>query len=234
LYLVNCFPNPYVEDPAAASEGIVDLRLRRLFAEHRAWLSCDVMGGVDHDTPDEVVREQYRQIAKLLIEFFDDNCLLIFVPELDRGYPVNDETEQALRSDDPLAALQGSLTVPIIPVADDDPALVAAVAEARQSWPRFVAAYEQQAGRNFGVKAPVTHSGNTEFIWLTVTALEGDRVFGELANDPGNLGPLKLGSKVSVPVADLNDWCYLDAQGKIQGAYTVAAVMEASRRQRKG
>jgi uncharacterized protein YegJ (DUF2314 family) len=44
---------------------------------------------------------------------------------------------------------------------------------------------------------------------------------------------LKLGSKVSVPVADLNDWCYLDSQGNLVGAFTVEAVKQAAQRRRK-
>jgi uncharacterized protein YegJ (DUF2314 family) len=110
--------------------------------------------------------------------------------------------------------------------------MVQAVAQARSEWPRFVAAFEARAGRNFAVKAPITHADNTEFIWIEVTALEGDRVYGELGNDPGNLGSLKFGSKVSVPLADLNDWCYMDEEGKLTGGFTVEAVQKAQRRKR--
>jgi uncharacterized protein YegJ (DUF2314 family) len=105
-----------------------------------------------------------------------------------------------------------------------------AVEQARQAWPQFVAAYEARNGQNFSVKAPVTHADHTEFIWISVTAIEGDRIYGELANDPGNLGSLKLGSKVSVPIADLNDWGYLDSQGQLTGGFTIKAVHTASRR----
>ena len=63
----------------------------------------------------------------------------------------------------------------------------------------------------------MTHAGNTEFIWITVTGIEGDRVYGTLGNDPGNLGSLKFGSKVSVLVADLNDWCYIGRRWQIHG-----------------
>jgi uncharacterized protein YegJ (DUF2314 family) len=79
----------------------------------------------------------------------------------------------------------------------------------------------------------VTRSGNTEFIWITVTAIEGETIYGELANDPGDLGPLKLGSKVTVPVADLNDWCYVDSAGKLNGGFTIEALQKASRRRKR-
>lgn len=228
MYLVNCIPNPYIEDPEAASESITDLRIRQSFREHRAWFSCDALG-VDGATTAKEICDWYRRLAKLFAELLDENCLLIYVPDTGLAYSINDETERALRSDDPLGALQETLTVPLISVPDDDPLMQEAVAKARRSWQQFVAAFEAAAGENFSIKAPVSHSGNTEFIWITVTAVEGNQVYGTLANEPANLGPLKVGSKVKVPLSDLNDWCFMDAQRALQGGFTLAAVHKASR-----
>lgn len=121
--------------------------------------------------------------------------------------------------------------MPVISVPEDDPGLQAAVKKARETWPRFIEAFEKSAGSGFAVKAPVNHGDRTEFIWISVTAIEGKRIYGVLANDPANLGPLKLGSKVQVALADLNDWCYIDPKDKLQGAFTQQAVQEAARRQ---
>jgi hypothetical protein len=53
-YLANALDMPYVNDPEAVSESIVDLRIRQLFSEHRAWLSFDALG-VNGKTPaDEI------------------------------------------------------------------------------------------------------------------------------------------------------------------------------------
>jgi uncharacterized protein YegJ (DUF2314 family) len=231
MFLINSFPKPYVEEPEKAASEIPDKRIRGLFEEHKAWFSCDALG-VDGTTLDDEVREWYRRLAKLFAELLDENCLLIFLPDTSRAYPINEDTEAALRTEDPVQALQDTLTVPIIEVADDDPLMQQAVGKAREKWPRFVAAYEAGAGENFSVKAPVTHSGNTEFIWISVTSVEGERVYGTLANDPGDLGPLKLGSKVSVPVAELNDWAYVDPKGNMTGGFTIEAVRQAARRGR--
>jgi uncharacterized protein YegJ (DUF2314 family) len=124
------------------------------------------------------------------------------------------------------------MTVPVIQVADDDPLMVAAVEKTRREWPKFLAAFEGRVGTNHAVKAPVAGGGNTEYIWIAVTAIEGGRIYGELANDPGNLGPLKLGSKVTVNVEDLNDWCYLDEKDNIVGGFTIEAVGKAARRKK--
>jgi uncharacterized protein YegJ (DUF2314 family) len=230
ICVVNSFPEPYA-DVEKTAEVMADMRIRALFRQHKAWYSCDAMGP-DGTTPEADVRDWYRRLGPLFAELLDENCLLIFLPDSEMAYSINDDTETALRSDDPVSALAETMTVPFIEVADDDPLMKQAVEAARRDWPRFVAAYEAKAGANFGVKAPVTHAANTEFIWIQVTAIEGDRVYGELGNDPANLGSLKLGSKVSVPVAELNDWRYIDPQGNLAGGFTVEAVQKAARRAR--
>jgi uncharacterized protein YegJ (DUF2314 family) len=232
MFLINSFPKPYVEDIEKTAASIADLRIRPLFLQHQGWFSCDAMG-VDGTTSDEDVQDWYRRLGALFAELLDENCLLIYLPDSGLAYPINEDTMLALGSQDPVRALQKTMSLPIIEVPDDDPLMEAATAKARQEWPRFVTAYEAKAGKNFSVKAPVTHAGNTEFIWITVTALEGDHVYGELGNDPASLGSLRFGSKVSVPVEDLNDWVYLDSQEKVVGGFTVAAVKKASRRTRK-
>jgi uncharacterized protein YegJ (DUF2314 family) len=229
MYLINSFPKPYTEDVEKAAESMSDLRLRSLFLEHKAWFSCDALG-VDHKTPDSEIQEWYQRLARLFVELLDENSLLIFLPDADLGFPINEDTERALRSSDPIGALRETATVPIIQVSEDDPRMKQAVAKARAQWPKFLAAFEAQAGKNFGVKAPVTYGENTEFIWLSVTAIEGEKIYGELGNDPHGLGPLRLGSKVSVPVAELNDWCYLDRNEKMVGGFTIEVVMKASQR----
>ncbi len=232
MFLINSFPRPYNDDVEKVAEGIADLRIRELFRQHQAWFSCDALG-VDGSTSDEECLDWYRRLGTLFAELLDDNCLLIFLPDSSLAFPINEDTETALRSENPVKALQETLTLPIVQVSDDDPLLKRAVEQARKEWPTFVAAYEASAGVNFAVKAPVTHAGNTEFIWITVTSLEGARVYGTLGNDPGNLGSLKFGSKVSVQVAELNDWCYLDPAGKLTGGFTIEAVQKAQRRGRK-
>lgn len=233
LALINSIPKPYVEDCEQAAQSIPDLRIRGLFLQHQAWFSCDALG-VDGTTPEAEVLDWYQRLGKLFAELLDDNCLLILLPDSERAYPINEETETALRSDDPVRMLQETLTVPVIAVSDDDPLMVEAVKKARAGWPEFVAAFEAREGENFMAKAPITRGENTEYIWIGVTTVEGERIYGELANEPANLGPLKLGSKVSVEVSELNDWCFIDRQGNPKGLFTVEAVKQAARRKPVG
>src|SRR5262249_51733928 len=101
MFLLNSFPRAHVDDPQKVAEGIADKRIRGLFAEHKAWFSCDAMG-IDGSTPEEEVGQWCRRLGKLFAELLDENCLLILVPDTDRAYPINEDTEAALRSDDPL------------------------------------------------------------------------------------------------------------------------------------
>jgi uncharacterized protein YegJ (DUF2314 family) len=229
MFLINSFPRPYTKDVEKAAQSIYDLRTRALFCEHNAWFSCDALG-VDGTTPEDECLDWYRRLGTLFAELLDDNSLLIFLPDSGLAFPINEDTEKALRSEAPVKALQETLTLPIIELSADDPLMKRAVERAREDWPKFVAAYETRAGENFSVKAPLTFKGNTEFIWISVTGLEGDLVLGELGNEPGNLGSLRLGSKVAVPVAELNDWCYVDPQGNLAGGFTIEVLQKAQRR----
>ncbi len=229
MFLINSFSKPYVEDVDQLAQQISDLRIRDLFLQHQAWFSCDAMG-VDGSTDEATVKDWYRRLGRLFAELLDERCLLILLPDSSAAFPINEDTEAALRSKDPVAALEKTLNVPVIAVSDDDPLMLQAVQKARDNWPKFLAAYEAKAGQDFAVKAPITRSQNTEFIWITVTAIEGDRIYGTLANDPNNLGKLKFGSKVSVTTGELNDWGYVDRDGKFVGGYTIEAVKRASRR----
>jgi uncharacterized protein YegJ (DUF2314 family) len=246
-FLIHSIPAPYTEDPEKEAEGIFgrpytdnpekeaevipEMRIRALFLKHRAWFSCDALD-VDAATSEEEVLDCYERLGKLFAELLDDKCLVIYVQDSGLWFLINENTQVALRSKDPVGALQRTSTVPIIEVSPDDPLMKQAVEKARQKWPTFVAAFEANAGQKFAVKAPITQAGNTEFIWIMVTSLEGDFVYGELGNDPGNLGRLKLGSKVSVRVTDVNDWGYIDSHGNLTGVFTREAMARAACRSR--
>jgi len=229
MFLLNAFPAPYVENPEQAAEDIPDLRLKTLFGEHRAWFSVDAFN-IEHDAPEETVRAAYRKLGPLFAEFIDERCRLIFLPDCNQLFPVNDETEAALRSDDPHAALIQTLPAPLVAISDNDPLMLEAQQTARRRFPEFVAMWEAKSGSDFMIKAPVDRNDVTEFIWINVTAIEGDRVYGTLGNEPFQLAGLALGSKVSVSAADLNDWGYVDSTGKLIGGFTIEAMQKALRR----
>lgn len=233
MYVIHSFPTPYDCTPEKTAEAIVDPRIRSLFVEHRAWFSCDAMG-IDTNASEAEARAAYRQVARLFSELIDDNCILVFLPECNLIYPVNDKTLDALGADDPVEAMAETATVPMVEIHDDDSLLLAAIAKARETWPAFVEAMDAGQGDNFAVKAPVSVGSKTEFIWISVTGTEGELIYGVLANQPVDLDQLKQGSRVSVPVKQLNDWIYISPEGKTIGGHTIEALNKVLARKRKG
>ncbi len=107
---------------------------------------------------------------------------------------VGDDTVAALRGDDLIAEVfERFPQVPVTPMPDD-PRVKAAEAEARRRLPEFVAAFRSGEGTDFGVNTRIVGPSRGEHIW--VDAIESGRIRGRLANDPVDLGDLKLGSPV--------------------------------------
>ena len=81
--------------------------IRDLFRQHQAWFSCDALG-VDGSTSEQECLDWYRRLGTLFAELLDDNCLLIFLPDTSQAFPINEDTETALRSENPVKAFAGN------------------------------------------------------------------------------------------------------------------------------
>ena len=201
-----------------------ELRLRTALSEHAAWLAVDLLDG-GHDF--KKASEAYPKIAKLVAELSGPDCVAVLCPETGFVSVYDDTVEDKLRSADPLQALADGGQIPVIGIADDDPRMAAAVAEARQRWPEFLSAFShRQPGQTFAIKAPVTKAGQTEFIWLQVSQIEGDNITGQLDNDPVN-PDLKCGDVVTIQLQDLNDWAFTDGD-KSTGFFTLKVIQEVA------
>lgn len=221
LLLVNCVPAPYIDRPEKAAEAVGELRLKKVIREHQAWMSVDLFGEYEG----EALAEGHRIIARLAAAFADDSCMALYQSRSGRLIPYAPELLEALRSPDPLAAL-GWEVAPVVQISEDDPRMKAAVEEARRRWPEFVQAFQHPAPNqsNFAVKLPITDGRNTEFIWVAVTSIQEDEILGDLANEPVDLGFMKLGDRVRGKLADLNDWAYLE-DGEMIGGFTSKVLM---------
>lgn len=228
MFVIHNHERTYFDEPDKVVEGIPNLRLRKIITDHQAWLSVDCMW-----TKDDVRAAQYPRIARAIAELADDSVLGLFQPEDSRLIPWDEGLEGRLRKATDLSEVFKSDLLPVVSVSDDDPRMIAAVAEARRRWPEFVAAFKvRQPGGVFSVKAPVTREDNREFIWLDVIGLEPEYIHGNLANDPVDLGGLKLGDQVEVPLSDLNDWAYAPREGdEPVGLFTVKVLTDAYKEQ---
>ena len=224
-FLVNNYSRPYIEDLEEVSEGIQELRLRQAVREHRAWLSVDRFGPANMSED-----ECFRWIGRLLAELIDTDCTAIFCPSNSRGCVYEPDLDEQLRGPDPLQIFEINQRPPVLEISENDPSMLRAVQEARERWPEFVAAFEgRSSGDVFSVKAPLSDGEATEFMWLSVGAIENNIVFGRLDNDPVSIGRIKSGDRVRVAVADLNDWLYTLGNQQ-HGGFTVAVLTKLYRK----
>lgn len=231
LFLVHHWARPYFDDPGAVADDFRELRRANAVREHGAWFSVDFVRA-SSALPDDKILDAIGRLLAEVAALDGAEILAVCHPSSRRIEPWEPELREKLASGDPLSVF-GNAQVPVIQVASDSPAMIAAVAEARRRWPEFLAAYQAAADKDpFSVKAPVTEGGRTEFIWINVKAIAGDDIHGFLANDPVALGDLKLGSFVTVRVSELNDWVCPDPAKPDHplGLFTVKAVSEAARR----
>ncbi|MES2791145.1 MAG: DUF2314 domain-containing protein [Planctomycetota bacterium] len=225
MFLVNNYPRPYIEDLEEVSEEIQELRLRQAFLDHRAWLSVDRFGPV---AMSEDV--SFHWIGRLIAELADTDCTAIFCPANSRGCVYETDLEEILRGPHPLQIFESNQRPPVLEISENDPLMLRAVEEARARWPEFVTAFEErQSGDVFSVKAPLSDGEATEFMWLSVGAIENDIIFGRLDNDPVSIGRIKSGDRVRVAVADLNDWLYTLGNQQ-HGGFTVAVLTRLYRK----
>lgn len=227
-FLINNYPRAYVEDVIRIGGEIAELRFRQAFLEHRAWLSVDRYGSSRMSDA-----EALHWIGRLTAELLDDDCTAIYCPTNSQGCVYEERLEDQLRSQNPLSIFEGQQRPPVIGIPDDDPEMQRAVQEARGRWPEFVSAFENRHDADiFSVKAPLGYGGCTEFMWLSVGAIENEIIYGRLDNDPVSLSKMKAGDRVRVPVAKLNDWLYI-AGDQQQGGFTVAILMAKQLRRDK-
>ncbi len=215
---------PYFDSPVAVAATLPELRLREAVARHRAWVSVECLhAGAAAGNP-------YGTVARLAAALLDGDCLALCVPARQRVYVYEDSVPGKLRGPDPLTALESGGLAPVVGVAPDDPRLLAAVREARRRWPEFVQAFEQrEAGQMFSVKVPVREGRQTEYMWLSVSALEHEMIYGRLDNEPVAMKRLHAGARLRVPVRDLNDWLFTRGDS-LTGGFTIEVLANNHKR----
>ncbi|MEM8983200.1 MAG: DUF2314 domain-containing protein [Pseudomonadota bacterium] len=118
-----------------------------------------------------------------------------------------------------------------LPVATDDPLMLAAIAQARRELGRFKAGLEETSKQAF-IKFPlISPGGDTEHIWGLVHALDGDEFVVSLANDPVE-DQGALGVHQHVASNALEDWMLVGATGDTEGGYTMGAMAAIYKRDR--
>lgn len=232
MYLIHNHDRPYWDELDEVVESIQELRLRKAVADHTAWLSVDLVSESEQSLSEA---DQYALIIKLINELADEDTLAIFRPGTMEINVWSEDLAARLEQPDAYEMFAEPDNVPVIPISGDDPHMRAAVATAKQRWPEFVQAFEQRSEgySDFCVKAKITVDEVTEYIWVDVIGMEPKYVHGNLANDPVDLGDLKLGSQVEFPIDDVQDWCYMKDDEPV-GLFSLEAIKKAQQAQQSG
>lgn len=225
LHLVHNHNHAYFDNPASIGNATGDLRIRQLLGENRGWMAVDLICARD-ETVDP--NEHYPRLALLIAELAGPDCQAIYQPDEGRFNHWDESLEAKLRQGDLSAVFNENVRLPVIEVSDDDPRMQAAVAEARSRWSEFESAFRAGSASHYSVKAPISVDDQTEFIWITVDAINNDEILGKLGNDPVNLGSLKMGTPVVVARSDVTDWVYI-RDNSPTGLFSLKALGEIQR-----
>ena len=218
VFLVNNVSRPYVADSAQMSLGIHELRLRMAIAEHRAWLSVEILHQ-QAATPDN-----YRIVGRVLAGLIGPECLALYHPPSGKLVPSRlDDAVVRLQSEDPISAVFGDTTyVPVILVENDD-RLRKAEVEARRRFPEFEDAFRIGAATDFSVKALISSGENAEHIWIEVEGITEAKIVGRIGNEPVRLDGLRLGSRIEIEKSQVEDWAFRRGDTPV-GMFTVPVI----------
>lgn len=116
-------------------------------------------------------------------------------------------------------------TDPVVRVEADDPLMVQAISEARDTVDEFVEALQTRAptDSDFSVKAPVRDGSEVEHFWLVEVSYQAGNFAGLIGNTPQAVTTVQEGQPYSISAADISDWMFF-RNGKAVGARTLRAM----------
>ena len=112
-------------------------------------------------------------------------------------------------------------------VGDDDPEMVAAIAKARRTLPHFWQTFElrDRGETNFSLKIRITDKTRIEHFWLTDIERHDGKVMGTINHAPKIVASVKLGERLEIPEAKIQDWSYMRG-GKMIGNETIKPLLK--------
>lgn len=221
-FVVNTYSSPYVRSPEKTAKSIPEPWIREAFVKHGAWLSVELLRPENPEGVEFI--ECMQMMGRLTAELANDNCLVVLSPQMNQMRVYEPGIRERLAGENPFDALKS--TEPPLPEGSQDPKMREAVTEARRRWPEFAAAFSRrQHGQLFSARAALSDGKNWEWLWIRVTAIEGNVVTGKLDHKPGSITTMQGGDRVSVDASEIGDWMYVE-NGQIIGRFTTRPVTE--------
>jgi len=221
-FIIQNIEAPYFDEPQKVAAEMRELRLAKVVAEHRAWLSVGFVKSKQEEPP----KRMYQLIGRLIAELCDSDCLAVLEPASGAINVYDDEIREGLCKDDPARLLGNFIHAPVVNISPADPRMRQAVAEAKKRWPEFVNAFERRsADQLFSIRAPFGDGKHTEFMWVGVTAIENEIIYGKLGNEPLHVRGMNAGETVKVRVGDMNDWMFTEGKA-MRGGFTIEAIRQ--------
>ncbi|MBL8765329.1 MAG: DUF2314 domain-containing protein [Phycisphaerae bacterium] len=204
------------------ARGFEDERARDAYLAHAAWVSVDALG-IDTLPPRDIRDKIYDQfLGKVAAQLIDDDSVLLYLACENRVGLITPETADLLAGQN-VAAVFGddSLQQPLIHVAPDDRAINAAMQMARDRLPELVQAWTTLGATSTAlVKGAFTAAdGETEYMWVKVTAATPAAITGTVANRPAHKDLPPEGAVVELPPERIADWMYIDKKQQPQGGF---------------
>lgn len=113
----------------------------------------------------------------------------------------------------------------VINVEDDNAAMIAAIEQARATFPKFRENWQSEwdgVSVKFGIP---TTDNSLEHIWFEPVKIDGNSITARCANEPVNVPDLQLGDVRTLSVEDLSDWMIIDGSD-CYGGYTIRVLSE--------
>lgn len=111
-------------------------------------------------------------------------------------------------------------------VKESDPAMNAAIVEARGTLDEFVARMEnpEPGDSDFAIKVAITDPNGTEHFWANNVEVAGPGFAATINNDPDIVRSVRLGQRVRARRGEVSDWMYL-SNGRMVGNRTLRVLL---------
>jgi uncharacterized protein YegJ (DUF2314 family) len=116
----------------------------------------------------------------------------------------------------------------VVMVPEKDPEVAAAIAQGRDTLPRFWQALDkpQPTEDRHALKVGLpADGGGSEHIWANRIERKDGKIFGTIDNVPKKLSKIRFGQRIEIPEPLISDWMY-HRSGKIVGGYTIRALLK--------